>query len=61
VPEGWKQSEDESIDNQDIMNRDLCWQDENPSMNKTQKSVATHSDVENVDEIETKETEMVRS
>ena len=78
VPEEWKQSEEESIDNQCIRNsskaelwivnldssnrstnvpgnRDIGWQDENPSVNKTQKSVATHSDVENVDESETTE------
>jgi hypothetical protein len=36
-------------------NRDLGWQDENPSMNKTQMSVATHSDVENVDGSESTE------
>ena len=36
-------------------NRDLGWQDENPSVNKTQKSVATHSDVENVDGSESME------
>ena len=58
VPKGWKQSEDESIDNQDIRtsnraelwivnldssngsskvpgDRNLGWQDENSSMNKT--------------------------
>jgi hypothetical protein len=88
VPEGWKQSEDESIDNQYIRNsskaelwvvnfdssnrsfkvpgnrdrdRDLGWQDENPSMNKTQKSVATHFDVGNVIGIESEEIEIVEN